>query len=205
MATNWPNSVQTFTNPSAGDSLNSPSHSAQHATVNDTVEALQEYAGLVLVKTQAIGSGVSSVTVTNAFSATFDNYRVVVEVLDASTALGLRFRLGSTTTNYYSSKSGLRYNGGTFSGVIDNTATYMDLGSCGSHGGGSMTFDVVRPYITDRTLVNGTGSYAQASTGGYVLYAGFVANDLSYTAFTFLTSAGTISNGNIRVYGYNNG
>ncbi len=51
MATNWPNSVQTFTNPSAGDSLNSPSHSAQHTTVNDTVEALQEHAGLVLLTT----------------------------------------------------------------------------------------------------------------------------------------------------------
>ncbi len=205
MATSWPNSVQTFTNPSAGDSLNSPSHSAQHTTVNDTVEALQEYAGLVLVKTQSIGSAVSSVTVTGAFSSTFDNYRVVVEVLDASTALGLRFRLGSTTTNYYSSKHGLRYGGGTFTGLVNNDATYMDLGSCGSDGGGSMTFDVVRPFITDRTLVNGTACYAQASTGGNVWYAGFVADDISYTAFTFLTSAGTISNGNIRVYGYNNG
>jgi hypothetical protein len=205
MATNWPNSVQTFTNPTAGSALNSPSHADQHITVNDTVEALQNYAGLVLVKTQTIGSGVSSVTVTGAFSSTFDNYRIVVEILDASTGLGLRFRLGSTTTNYYSSKAGLRYNGGTFSGVVDNDATYMDLGSAGSSGGGSMTFDVVRPYITDRTLVNGTGSYAQASTGGYVLYAGFVNDNTSYTAFTFLTSTGTISNGNIRVYGYNNG
>jgi hypothetical protein len=223
MATNFPTSLDSLTNPAAGDSLSSPSHSAQHANVNDAVEALQAKVGvdgsavtssldykvanqgLTLVKSQTIGSGTAAVTVTGAFSSTFDNYRVVVEVLDASTALSLRFRLGSTTTNYYSSKSGLRYNGGTFSGVVNNNATYMDLGSCGSDGGGSMTFDVVRPYITDRTLVNGTGSYAQASTGGYILYAGFVNDNTSYTAFTFLTSAGTISNGNIRVYGYNNG
>lgn len=205
MATNWPNSVQTFTNPTSGSALNSPSHADQHTTVNDTVEALQTYAGLVFIKSVTIGTGVSSVTVSNAFDSRFDNYRIVVEVLDASTALALRFRLGSTTTNYYSSKYGLRYGGGSFTNLVNNDATYAELGSAGSDGGGSLTFDIVRPFITDKTLFNGTGSYATTSTGGNIWSAGFVNDDVSYTAFTFLTSTGTISNGNIRVYGYNNG
>lgn len=40
MATNWPNSVQTFTNPTAGSALNSPSHADQHTTVNDEVTVM---------------------------------------------------------------------------------------------------------------------------------------------------------------------
>ena len=63
MATNWPTSRDTFTNPTSGDTLDSPSHAAQHANINDAVEAMQLYAGLVLVKTQTIGTAVSSVTV----------------------------------------------------------------------------------------------------------------------------------------------
>jgi hypothetical protein len=45
MATNFPASLDTLTNPTSSDSLNSPSHSAQHANVNDAVEALQAKVG----------------------------------------------------------------------------------------------------------------------------------------------------------------
>ena len=46
MATNFPASLDTLTNPTSSDSLNSPSHSAQHANVNDAVEALQVKVGV---------------------------------------------------------------------------------------------------------------------------------------------------------------
>ena len=45
MATNFPASLDSLTNPTSSDSLNSPSHSAQHANVNDAVEALQAKVG----------------------------------------------------------------------------------------------------------------------------------------------------------------
>ena len=45
MATNFPASLDTLTNPTSSDSLSSPSHSAQHANVNDSVEALQAKLG----------------------------------------------------------------------------------------------------------------------------------------------------------------
>jgi hypothetical protein len=53
MATNFPASLDTLTNPTSSDSLSSPSHSAQHANVNDAVEALQAKVG-------ADSSGVTS-------------------------------------------------------------------------------------------------------------------------------------------------
>ena len=46
MATSFPSGLDSLTNPSSGDSLSSPSHSAQHANVNDAVEALQAKVGV---------------------------------------------------------------------------------------------------------------------------------------------------------------
>jgi hypothetical protein len=45
MATNFPSSLDTLTNPTSSDSLSSPSHSAQHANANDAIEALQAKVG----------------------------------------------------------------------------------------------------------------------------------------------------------------
>lgn len=41
MATNFPGSQDSFTNPTSSDSLDSPDHAAQHANVNDAVEAIE--------------------------------------------------------------------------------------------------------------------------------------------------------------------
>lgn len=46
MATNFPTSLDSLTNPTSGDSLNSPSHSTQHANANDAIEALQAKVGV---------------------------------------------------------------------------------------------------------------------------------------------------------------
>ena len=46
MATNFPSSLDTLTNPTSSDSLSSPSHSAQHANANDAIEALQAKVGV---------------------------------------------------------------------------------------------------------------------------------------------------------------
>ena len=41
MATSFPGSQDSFTNPTSGSSLSSPSHSQQHADANDAIEAVQ--------------------------------------------------------------------------------------------------------------------------------------------------------------------
>jgi len=46
MATNFPASLDTLTNPTSSDPLNSPSHSAQHANANDAIEALEAKVGV---------------------------------------------------------------------------------------------------------------------------------------------------------------
>lgn len=45
MASTYPTSLDNFTNPSAGASLSSPSHSTQHGDANDAIEALEAKLG----------------------------------------------------------------------------------------------------------------------------------------------------------------
>ena len=46
MATNFPSSIDSLTNPNSTDALSSPSHSQQHTNANDAIEALQAKVGV---------------------------------------------------------------------------------------------------------------------------------------------------------------
>lgn len=46
MTTNFPSSLDDFTNPGSGSSLSSPSHADQHADANDAIEALEAKVGV---------------------------------------------------------------------------------------------------------------------------------------------------------------
>lgn len=47
MATNFPNSLDSLSNPVATDKQNSPAHASQHVNINDAVEAMQVKIGIV--------------------------------------------------------------------------------------------------------------------------------------------------------------
>lgn len=204
MATNWPNSVQTFTNPTAGSTLNSPSHADQHTTVNDTVEALQQYAGLVLVKTQTIGSGVSSVTVTNAFSSTFQNYKIVVDGVDGSLANNsMDFNFDGSTTGYYFAGWYRNYANtvGTF--TAGSNVSNWPVGYTSTSNSTYCSFEVFHPYDPTRrahfnSLPSGGDDFVNS-------YGGQHASVSSFTGFRIVPGLGTMTGGTIRVYGYNNG
>ena len=223
MTTNFPSSIDAFTNPTSADTLDNPPHDQQHADINDAMEAVQAKVGvdgsavtssldykvaqqgLTLVKTQTIGSGVSSVTVTGAFSATFDNYRVICAGGLGSTAGELQLQMGSTTTGYYSQLVFTTWvspwtPAGTGS---SNVANFRQAGS-NDPDGSLINIDVFNPYLARRTIIS--GGFVAPDTGragGFMNGALF--NTTSYTGFTVLTNVGTITGGTIRVYGYNNG
>jgi microcystin-dependent protein len=46
MSTNFPTSLDSLSNPSSGNTLNSPSHSTQHANANDAIEVLEAKVGI---------------------------------------------------------------------------------------------------------------------------------------------------------------
>lgn len=206
MATNFPTSVDVLTNPVSNDSLNSPSHSTQHANANDAIEAVEDYllngagrSGLVLLKTQAVGSGVSSVNVTAAFNATYENYKIIYSGGVASGAGYLTFKLGTSSSGWYGGLNRVDYSTGAVSGLgVNNPAQFsyagaLNVGTCG------MNIDLFAPFAVKYTLLNAfyiaSGNFYGSAVGDHEVNA-------SYTDFTIATSTGTITGGTIYVYGY---
>jgi len=159
------------------------------------------YPGLRLVKKQTIGSAVSSVTVTSAFSATYEAYKVIIAggaCSNDNSSLILTF--GSTTSGYI-------YSYGVFaSGVAigDGSTSASGFAAAGQANTNSLTFnmDFVNPFLSKHTLVSGLGGYNLTNNNSRIAYSGVVPNTTSYTAFTLTPGSGTLTGGTIYVYGY---
>jgi len=155
--------------------------------------------GLWLVKTQTIGTGVSSVVVTGAFSADYDNYLITVSGGVGSANLGLDIQFGATVSGYKSSFLFTFYSAtvgaiGTSSGTA---IAYVGGGTTSSLSG---YITVQNPFLAEETFVQAT-----STTGVYSGNAtGQLPNTTSYTGFTLVSAGGTITGGTIRVYGYRN-
>ena len=156
-----------------------------------------DYPGLRLVKKQTIGTGVSSVTVTDAFSATYDVYKIIISNGVASTNTNLRLTLGSTTTAYYQGQTRIAYSGGTSLNFGVNNGANWEAG-IGTTDFLSFENTLINPFLAKRTLFNTVNM--SGSTGGFG--GGLLDNPTSYTAFTITSSAGTLTGGTIFVYGY---
>ena len=156
--------------------------------------------GLDLIKTQTIGSAVSSVEVTDAFSSTYDNYLILISGGVGSTNINLRLTLGSTATGYSYAGFYAQYSSAGVTATNTNTATFFDVGYANSNAISSR-IELESPNLAKRTIIRAqaTGS----STTWYRFdYAGFLDNATQYTAFTLTCSTGTITGGTIAVYGY---
>lgn len=159
--------------------------------------------GLTLVKTQTIGSAVSSVTVSDAFSASYDNYRILVTGGASSTSLTLALTLGSTSTGYYDAGQYGSFGSSTIVGFGNNNAASIALGGDGSADGLNSTIEIHNPFAS-RTTTFRVSYITNRTAGVFVDLGGFLNNSTSYTAFTLTCSTGNITGGTIRVYGYKN-
>ena len=159
--------------------------------------------GLQLVKTQVIGTTVSSVEVTDAFSATYDTYLITVSAGVGSTEALTGLKLGATTTGYYMGGSVNTYSGGAATNVgVSNGASFTRAGITNTTAiGFSVTLQ--NPFLSVATLIH--VPYVLASTSGNAgSFHGFLNDTTSYTAFTLTPASGTLTGGTIRVYGYAN-
>ena len=158
---------------------------------------------LVLVKAQTIGTTVSSVTVTDAFNATYENYLIILSGGLASSTPNLDLTLGATSTGYYYNNAYQAFGTGTFTTeTATNAASFVRVGN-GRADGLSSIIQIQQPNVAGRTLVQ-YENIAVATGGTNVSGGGYLDNTTSYTAFTLTVSTGTITGGTIRVYGYLN-
>ena len=154
--------------------------------------------GLTLVKTQTIGSAVSSVTVSDAFSSTYDAYRVVITGGTVSATNEMILTFGATTTGY---KYGQLISGysSTLITAGSTTATGIEVFRA-SVDGQATVMDIMNPNLAKMTSATG----ASPASGQWHQVYGVLNNTTSYTAFTLTASSGTFTGGIIRVYGYQN-
>ena len=162
--------------------------------------------GLVLLNTTSF-SAVSSQSINDVFSATYDNYRILVNVSSASATatLGFRFRVsGSDDSNnvyrfggwYASMESGV-------SG-FDSNATGTSFLTSSHISGAYPTYtqlEIAQPFSAAPTPIQATFTY---NNGVYTASQrlGTHTNSTSFTGFTLVASSGNVT-GRVLTYGYN--
>jgi len=221
MASSFPGAIDNFTDPLANSSLASPSHAGQHSDLNDAVEKIETYMGLVKViptsvssaggtaatlaanGTVTIGTSNTSVTVSGAFSSLYDVYQIIISGGAGSTGLGLNLTFGSAAANYYLMRSYVDWASATYGDTsVNNGSSFTNAGAASASG---IAFDlrVVNPNLPKVTAIY--GQWAFMSTGGEGQQViGYLNDTTQHTAFTITCSAGSITGGSIRVYGYRN-
>ena len=155
--------------------------------------------GLAFVSSTTIGSAVSSVTVSGAFSATYDNYAVIISGgVGSSDDLNLLLKLGSVTNGFYYGGTTTSFNSSAVSGVAGDNAATFRVG--GTRTGGLVGYCLLTgPFLSATTGLFGILGLAN---GGSV--QGIHLSTTSFTAFTISLSSGTMTGGTIKVYGYKN-
>jgi len=153
--------------------------------------------GLVLVSSTTIPSAVSFVVVNNAFSSTYDNYRILLSGGTASTVTNIFMKFGSTTSGYGYWLSYRLFNGGT-GDLYSTNASYFPYFAASDSDGNSLICDVSTPCLSKSTYVSGV----RGVDGAAGFYGGCISATTSYTDFTLTMESGTMTGGTIQVYGY---
>ena len=174
-------------------------------TVGQTLtSAAMNQVGLWLVKTQAIIGTPSSVTVTNAFSADYDAYKIVVTgVRNTTNDINISLGLSGSSVGHYGAFQYINYTSNTAAAASQvNLSAFTWAGSAATGNNyGGIVCDIINPFVTGFTrIVAGPITY-QNITG---TFTGIQDGNLSHTGFTIAAGAGALTGGTIRVYGYRN-
>ena len=157
--------------------------------------------GMWLVKTQTVGTGVSSVTVTGAFSAEFDNYLITYAGGTMTADTAIKLNLGAAATAYNGSLIYSQYNGAGPLAANDNNNTTFAYAGGGNSAGVSLFVTLTNPFLSLFTRVYASPVSWSNNVGSY---SGVLSATTSFTDFTIAPLSGTFSGGTIRVYGYKN-
>jgi len=152
--------------------------------------------GLDLIKTQTIGTAVTSVAVTDVFSSTYDNYKIIVSGGVGSVATSLAMVLTGSTASYYQILAYWSYAGTPSVATSNNVAAWGYVGETSTNAT-NMNIDVLCPNLAKFTHFS--GSYMGTVAGTISGYHGVAT---AYTGFTLSANGNTLTGGTISVYGY---
>ena len=155
---------------------------------------------LTFIKSVTVGTNVSSVAVTSAFSATYANYLVVVNGIDAATDdSSLTILFGSVTTGYYGTRFYDKAIDATTVTTRTNNGSSAPCGVISTSDDSGLNMYIYQPNLTKRTLF--TSQFAAGQFSGYA--GGLITSSNSETDFTLACSS-NMTGGTIRVYGIAN-
>ena len=159
--------------------------------------------GLVLISSTTIGTAVSSIVVNNAFSATYENYRIVLSGGAHTTGNSLiQMNLNGVTSGYYAVRMNMLYTATAITGYKQDNSTKIFVGDV-TTSGASGAFNVYSPFST-RAKTGDYWALPLGTTGGYAMCVGGWVNlsTASATGFTLTLDSGAMTGGTIKVYGY---
>jgi hypothetical protein len=156
--------------------------------------------GLVFVKQQAITGTPTSVEITNAFSTTYDNYRITVTGITPSAADSFRIMIGSGRTDaHYGVMNYNPYSGAAGDLKTVNANSVYACLNTNAVIDAQFACDIQNPFLSQRTFIFGQGF----GRGYYCDFGGVDISTSSYTSFTIkIDGAGTMSGGTVTVHGY---
>jgi len=163
---------------------------------------------LTLIAAPTTFSGSSAINVNNVFSATYENYLILLSLdsVSADDYFNFRTRVSGSdeSGSYYNwalmanSSTSSGYDGGA--GSLNSSYRLSYVASAGS--GAGMVINVNNPFLTKYTNLNVQSNSNFSSTVGFRLTSGgAVANTTSYTGFTLFPASGNAT-GKVAVYGY---
>lgn len=156
--------------------------------------------GLVYVTQQTIGNAVSSVTVSNCFTSTYDNYRITFSYGACSGVPDIRLGLAGITNGWYVNGYNQQAGSATLNGMAAaNSATC--LVAIGETQHYNYVAEVQSPFLAKGKFV--VSQYGAQGGNTYVgVFNGVNGSTTSAASFTISPSGGTLTGGVITVYGY---
>jgi hypothetical protein len=154
--------------------------------------------GLVFVKQETVVGSPTSITVTGAFSATYDNYLISYSGGVKSADNNIRMTLGNSITSYYSVLSYGSFLGGAISNSAQNNDVNFAFVGSGNSSVANIHATIRQPFLAVPTEVYSTTRYGTVY-GNFVGYHGELT---SYSSFTITPASGSFTGGRITVYGY---
>ena len=151
-------------------------------------------------------SAVASQSINDVFSATYDNYKIVLNATNTGGySNAIRFRVGgsdNSTANYNWSQVARGSNQNTVEGFSGSNVTSGELGNQYPNANGQI-IDVFNPFLADETLYTTMICSLSGSTQILRIIGGALNLTTSFTGFTIFPSSLTIT-GTVRVYGVQN-
>ena len=158
------------------------------------------YPGLRLVKKQTVGSSVSSVAVTSAFSTTYKNYKIIMTGGVCSTTTDMLFSLSGITSGYFTRLQYGSFVNTNVQAVNTGTSAQWSWAGGGNTAGQAMDFNLFNPFEARPKWV--TSTFIKFDNGDVGMTNGYNNSTTSSTGFTITVGSGTITGGTIYVYGY---